>query len=58
VLPRETLLRGLLIGTSLMAGAWISKRIVQTMDASQYQWVLECMMIAAGLFILHGAVVG
>jgi uncharacterized protein len=56
-LPRQTLLRGLLIGTSLMAGAWISKRIVQRMDASQYQWVLECMMIAAGLYILHGATI-
>jgi uncharacterized protein len=55
VLPKQTILRGLLIGTSLMAGAWISKRIVQQMDASQYQWVLECMMVAAGLFILHGA---
>jgi uncharacterized protein len=55
-LPSRTILRGLLIGTSLMAGAWISKRIVQRMDASQYQWVLEIMMIAAGLFILHGAI--
>jgi uncharacterized protein len=56
-LPTLTILRGLVIGTSLMAGAWISKRIVERMDASQYQWVLECMMIGAGLFILHGALV-
>jgi uncharacterized protein len=56
-LPTQTIWRGLLIGTSLMAGAWISKRIVERMDASQYQWVLEGMMIAAGLFIFHGAMV-
>jgi uncharacterized protein len=54
-LPVRTVLRGLLIGTSLMAGAWISKRIVERMDASQYQWILEAMMIVAGVFILHGA---
>ena len=55
VLPPQTILRGLLIGSSLMAGAWISKRIVQRMDASQYQWLLEGMMIVAGLYILHTA---
>jgi uncharacterized protein len=54
-LPTRTILRGLLIGTSLMAGAWISKRIVERMDASHYQWVLEGMMVAAGLFILRTA---
>jgi uncharacterized protein len=58
VLTPVTLLRGLIIGTSLMAGSWASKRIVQHMDATQYQWVLELMMVGAALFILHGAWVG
>ena len=54
-LPVETLMRGLLIGSSLMLGSWLAKRIVLGMDASQFRVLLEAMMAVAGVVILWQA---
>lgn len=55
-LPTETLLRGLLIGSSVMVGSWLAKRIVLRMDASQFRLLLEVMMLIAGVVMIAQAV--
>jgi len=54
-LPAATVGRGLAVGTALMAGSWISKRILQSIDAHRFQFIIEMMMVAAGLSMLWGA---
>jgi uncharacterized protein len=54
-LSPETLRSGLTLGVALMLGSWISKRIVQVLDASRFQIIIEVMMAAAGVWMLWGA---
>ena len=54
-LPWETIMRGLAIGSSLMLGSAIAKRIVERMNARHFSVVLEAMMGLAGLGMLIGA---
>lgn len=58
VLTSETLLMGLLVGSALMLGSWLAKRIVQRMDASQFKILLEAMMLAAGAWMIWAAARG
>lgn len=54
-LPLETVLRGLAVGASLMAGAWMARRIVLGMDAAVFRSLLEVMMALAGIGLLWSA---
>ncbi len=56
-LPLETLLRGLIVGSSLMVGAWLAKFIVLGMDASRFRHVLEIMMALSGAFLIWQALI-
>lgn len=47
--------RGLAVGCALMIGSWLSKRILLGMDAHRFRFVIEAMMIAAGLAMIAGA---
>lgn len=55
-LPVETIVRGIIVGSALMIGSWIAKRIVLRMDAHQFSSLLEVMMVFAGLTMLYGAI--
>jgi uncharacterized membrane protein YfcA len=55
ILPWETIVRGLLVGASLMVGSWFAKAIVQRMDARHYASILEVMMVFAGLTMIYAA---
>jgi uncharacterized protein len=55
ILPGETIVRGLLVGASLMVGSWFAKAIVQRMDARHYASILEVMMVFAGLTMIYAA---
>ena len=57
VLPFETIARGLAVGSTLMLGSWLAKRIVLRFDAEQFRLLLEAMMIVAGIALIWGAVV-
>ena len=54
-LSPATLWRGLTIGVALMLGSWISKHILMALDASRFQIIIEAMMVAAGLWMVSGA---
>lgn len=54
-LPIDTLMRGVLVGSSLMLGSWLSKRIVLAIDPGRFRVLLETMMLGAGLAMIYGA---
>ena len=51
-LPVEVLMRGLVVGASLMAGAFAAKPFVLRMKPEQFQVVMEALMLCAGLAML------
>jgi hypothetical protein len=57
-LPTEILVRGLLVGSSLMLGSWAAKWIVLRLDAAQFRALLEALMLAAGVTLIWSAVTG
>lgn len=54
-LPAETVLRGLLVGGSLMVGSWLAKGFVLRLDASQFRLLMDGLLVVAGLVLLGGA---
>jgi uncharacterized protein len=54
-LTLEVALQGLIVGTSLMAGAFIAKRYVLKMDPDVFRLVMDGIMLAAGLSMLWNA---
>jgi hypothetical protein len=57
-LPMETIGRGLVVGSSLMAGAFIAKRYVRAMDLKRFRFLMDGLLLLAGLAMLWAAVVG
>ena len=55
-LPWEAFVQGLLIGTSLTAGAFIAKRYVKKMDAERFRVLMDGLLLVAGLTMLWAAV--
>jgi uncharacterized membrane protein YfcA len=55
-LPEEILVRGLIVGGSLMVGTWMAKRILEHIDPRGFRLLMECVMAGAGLFMLWHAV--
>ena len=47
-LPGETLMRGVIVGSTLMTGSWAAKRIVLGMDPTVFRGILEVMMAVTG----------
>ena len=54
-LAGPTIVRGIGVGGALMIGSWLSKRIVQRIDARRFQVLLEAMMIVAGIWMIASA---
>lgn len=54
-LPAEAIAQGLIVGSSLMAGAFIAKRFVRGMDASRFRLLMDGLLLVAGLTMLGAA---
>jgi uncharacterized membrane protein YfcA len=54
-LPLEIVVKGLVTGATLMAGAFIAKRFVLKMDASRFRLVMDGLMLLSGLTLLSAA---
>jgi uncharacterized membrane protein YfcA len=54
-MPWETFVRGLITGGSLMAGTFLSKRFVMTLDAESFRYMLDGLMLISGLAMLYNA---
>jgi len=56
-LPSDTLVRGLIVGATLMVGSRLAKGLVLRLDAGQFRTLLDCLLAGAGLVLLWGALV-
>ncbi len=54
-LPLDVILKGLLIGSSVMAGTFIGKAVVQRMSSHAFQIVLDAMLLVSGLSMIWAA---
>jgi uncharacterized membrane protein YfcA len=54
-LTGDIALKGLIAGSSLMAGAFIAKRFVLQIDANMFRLVMDGIMLAAGISVLLSA---
>jgi uncharacterized membrane protein YfcA len=55
-LPYSSILQGVIIGASVMAGAFVGKAIVLRMSIGRFQHVLDGLLLCSGLAMLWGAV--
>lgn len=54
-LPLEAIGKGLVIGSSLVAGAFIAKRYVRQLDAAKFRLLMDGLLLAAGATMLWAA---
>jgi uncharacterized membrane protein YfcA len=54
-MPLDTFVNGLIAGSSLMAGTFVAKPFLLHLDASTFRFMLETLMLAAGLAMLWNA---
>jgi len=54
-LPPPTLLQGVIVGSSLMAGTFLGKAVVLRMSTEFFQHLLDAIMLTAGLSLLWTA---
>jgi len=54
-LPYSSILKGLLVGASVMAGAFIGKAVVLRMSTGLFQHVLDGLLLCSGLALLWAA---
>jgi uncharacterized membrane protein YfcA len=54
-MPWATLAKGLLVGSSLVAGAFVAKRVVQRMPIERFKQMVDGLMLLAGLTMLCAA---
>jgi uncharacterized membrane protein YfcA len=54
-LPADIILKGLITGSTLMAGAFIAKRFVLKMDAARFRLLMDGLMLVSGATLLGAA---
>ena len=54
-MPLDTFVKGLITGSSLMAGTFLSKRFVVKLDAESFRYMLDGLMLVSGLAMLWNA---
>ncbi|MBE7367769.1 TSUP family transporter [Ramlibacter pallidus] len=54
-LPRDVVWQGLLVGTTLMAGSFIGRRIVLALTPGAFRLLVDALMLCSGLALLWAA---
>jgi len=54
-MPLDVFVKGLIAGSALMAGTFLSKRLVLKLDAESFRYILDGLMLASGLAMLWNA---
>jgi len=54
-LPWEIAAQGLIVGSTLMAGAFIAKRFVLKMDPGSFRLLMDCLLLLSGASLLIAA---
>jgi uncharacterized membrane protein YfcA len=55
-LPPSTILKGLIVGSSLMAGSFVGKAVVQRMSIHMFQNALDVLLLCSGLSLLWAGI--
>jgi uncharacterized protein len=55
-LPLEIITKGLIIGSSLMGGAFIAKRLVIRLDGERFKRLMDGLLLVAGLTMIWAAI--
>ena len=56
-LPLAIIAKGLIVGSTLMAGAFIAKRFVLKMDAARFRLLMDGLLLLSGLALLSAAMI-
>lgn len=54
-LPWATLVKGLIVGSSVMLGSYLGKRIVQRLEIAQFRLLMDAVLLIAGVTMLATA---
>ena len=54
-LPTDAIVKGLVIGSSLMAGSCIAKRFVLKLEPAQFRLLMDALMFVSGAAMLWSA---
>ena len=54
-LPLDAIVKGLVTGSSLMAGSFIAKRFVLKLDPERFRLLMDGLMLVSGLTMLWAA---
>jgi uncharacterized membrane protein YfcA len=57
-MPFDIVLKGLIAGSSLFAGAFVAKRFVLRLDPDSFRLLMDGLMLVAGLSMLWSAIQG
>jgi len=57
-LPMEVFVQGLIVGSTVLAGAFIGKHFVRNIDPDKFRYLMDAVMLIAGLIMLFAAVNG
>ena len=54
-LPLELVAQGLIVGSALTVGSWLSKRLMHRIDTTQFQYLMDGILAIAAIVMLYGA---
>jgi uncharacterized membrane protein YfcA len=54
-LPSDAIAKGLIIGSSLMAGSYIAKRFVLKLDPARFRLLMDALLLVSGIAMLWAA---
>lgn len=54
-LPTDIIVQGLIIGSSVMAGTYLAKRLVERLSITTFQYLLDVVMLVSGIALLWAA---
>jgi uncharacterized membrane protein YfcA len=57
VLPWPIFVKGLIVGSSLMVGSWLSKRFMIRLPAERFQLFMDALMLVSGAVMLGAALI-
>lgn len=55
-LPLDILLKGLVVGASIMAGTFVGKIVILKMSERAFQYLLDALLCCSGLSLLWAAI--
>ena len=55
-LPSELIAQGLMVGGAVTVGSWLAKRLMDHITVAQFRWLMDGVLLAAGLSMIAGAV--